>query len=139
MVSSRRGLDGDAGRERERGMTTAQYVAATGFSLFAFVMMANFVVFLYARGVVRAAVDEGARAGGRFGASAAECEARAGEVLGDLLAGGLGSGVRLSCSEDPASDVMRARADVVLRGWLPGVMPDWSFTLEAQSVKERAP
>jgi hypothetical protein len=120
-------------------MTTAQYIAATGFSLVAFVMMANFVVFLYARGVVRAAVDEGARAGGRFGASAAECEARVTDVVDDLLGGGLGTGVRVGCHEDGQDDVMRARADVVLRGWLPGVMPDWSFTLEAQSVKERAP
>jgi len=123
----------------EDGMTTAQYMAATGFSLIAFVMMANFVVFLYARGVVRAAVDEGARAGGRFGASAADCEARATDVVADLLGGGLGTGVRVGCHEDDGDEVMRARADVVLRGWLPGVMPDWSFTLDAQSVKERAP
>lgn len=120
-------------------MTTAQYIAATGFSLIAFVMMANFVVFLYARGVVRAAVDEGARTGGRVGASAAECEARATDVVDDLLGGGLGTGVRVGCREDGRDEVMRARADVVLGGWLPGVMPDWSFTLEAQSVKERAP
>ena len=68
-------------------MTTVQYVAATAFSLIVFVMMANFIVFLYARGVVRAAVDEGARAGGRFGATTGECESRARDVLGDLLAG----------------------------------------------------
>jgi len=43
-------------------MTTIQYVAGTALALLAFVMMANFVVFLYARGVVRSAVDEGARA-----------------------------------------------------------------------------
>jgi len=120
-------------------MTTAQYVAATAFSLLAFVMLANFVVFLYARGVVRAAVDEGARAGGRFAASEAECESRADDVLGDLLGGGLGSDVELNCREDPADDVMRAHADVVLRGWIPGLTPDWSFALEAQSVKERTP
>lgn len=120
-------------------MTTTQYVAATGLSLIVFVMMANFIVFLYARGVVRAAVDEGARAGGRFGASTAECEARAGDVLGDLLGGGLGAGVRVGCADDGADDVMRARAEVVLRGWIPGVIPDWSFSLEAQSVRERMP
>ena len=34
------------------GMTTIQYVAGTALALLAFVMMANFVVFLYARGVV---------------------------------------------------------------------------------------
>ena len=120
-------------------MTTAQYVAATAFSLLAFVMMANFIVFLYARGVVRAAVDEGARTGGRLDATQSDCEARAADVLDDLLAGGLGNGVRVSCSESGDPDVILARAEVVLQGWLPGVTPDWSFTLEAQSVKERSP
>lgn len=118
-------------------MTTVQYVAATAFSLLAFVMMANLVVFVYARGVVRAAVDEGARAGGRLSASADECEDRASDVVGDLLGGALGDGVSLTCTEK--RDVMTARANVALRGWLPGLVPDWSFTLEAQSVKERAP
>jgi hypothetical protein len=123
----------------ERGMTTAQYVAGTAFSLLAFVLMANFIAFLYARGVVRAAVDEGARAGGRLAATEAECQARASDVLDDLLGGALGEEVRVTCREDRDRDVMSARADVVLRGWLPGVMPDWYFTLEAQSVKEGAP
>jgi hypothetical protein len=107
--------------------------------LLAFLVMANFIVFLYARGVVRAAVDEGARTGGRLDATASDCEARAADVLGDLLAGGLGDGVHVSCREGRDPDVVRARADVVLRGWLPGLTPDWSFTLEAQSVKERSP
>ena len=123
----------------ERGLTTVQYVAATAFSLLAFVMMANFVVFLYARGVVRAAVDEGARAGGRYGASEAECEARATDVLADLLGGALGDGVRVDCrggTDDPA---MTARADVFLSGWLPGLTPDWTFSLEGRSTKERVP
>jgi hypothetical protein len=120
-------------------MTTAQYVAATGFSLLAFVMMANFVVFLYARGVVRAAVDEGARTGGRLDATQADCEGRAADVLDDLLAGGLGDDVRVTCRDGREPDVVRARAEVVLHGWIPGLTPDWSFTLEAQSVKERSP
>jgi hypothetical protein len=122
-------------RSREDGMTTVQYVAATAFSLIVFVMMANFIVFLYARGVVRASVDEGARAGSRFGATTAECEARARDVLGDLLAGRLGSDVRVEC-ESPNEDVMRATARVTLHGWLPVLVPDWTFTLDARSVKE---
>jgi hypothetical protein len=116
-------------------MTTVQYVAATAFSLIVFVMMANFIVFLYARGVVRASVDEGARAGSRFGATTAECESRAHAVLGDLLAGRLGSDVRVTC-DSPNEDVMRARVHVTLHGWLPGLVPDWTFTLNARSVKE---
>jgi hypothetical protein len=119
----------------EEGMTTVQYVAATALSLIVFVMMANFIVFLYARGVVRASVDEGARTGSRFGATTAECESRARDVLGDLLGGGLGSDVRIRC-ESPDEDVMRATVDVTLHGWLPGVVPDWTFTLSARSVRE---
>jgi hypothetical protein len=119
----------------EDGMTTVQYVAATAFSLIVFVMMANFIVFLYARGVVRAAVDEGARAGSRFGATTAECDSRARDVLGDLLAGRLGSDVRVRC-ESTNEDEIHASAHVTVHGWLPGLVPDWTFTLDARSVKE---
>jgi hypothetical protein len=119
-------------------MTTAQYVAASGLSLVVFVTMANFVVFLYARGVVRAAVDEGARAGGRFDASERECEARANDVLNDLLGGRLGDDVTVAC-DGGDGDVMRARAHAILGGWVLGLVPDWSFTVEARSSKERAP
>jgi hypothetical protein len=115
-------------------MTTVQYVAATAFSLIVLVMMANFIVFLYARGVVRAAVDEGARAGSRFGATTAECDSRAQDVLGDLLAGRLGSDVNVRC--EGTDDEMHARVHVTLHGWLPGLTPDWTFTLGARSVRE---
>jgi hypothetical protein len=126
--------DGDQ-RCGEEGMTTVQYVAATAFSLIVFVMMANFIVFLYARGVVRAAVDEGARAGGRFGATTGECESRARDVLGDLLAGRLGSDVSVRC-ESANEDEIHATVHVTLHGWLPGLVPDWTFSLDARSVKE---
>jgi hypothetical protein len=115
-------------------MTTVQYVAATAFSLIVFVMMANFIVFLYARGVVRAAVDEGAQAGSRFGATTAECDSRARDVLGDLLAGRLGSDVNVRC--ESSVDEMHARVHMTLHGWLPGLVPDWTFTLDARSVRE---
>ena len=115
-------------------MTTVQYVAATALSLIVFVMMANFIVFLYARGVVRAAVDEGARAGSRFGATTTECDSRARDVLGDLLAGRLGSDVTIRC--EGSEDEMHASVHVTLHGWLPVLVPDWTFTLDARSVKE---
>jgi hypothetical protein len=122
-------------QSREDGMTTVQYVAATAFSLIVLVMLTNFIVFLYARGVVRASVDEGARAGSRFGATTADCESRARDVLGDLLAGALGRDVRVRC-ESPNEDEMHATVHVTLRGWLPGLVPDWTFTLDARSVRE---
>ena len=32
-----------------------------------------------------------------------------------------------------------AHASVVLHGWLPGLLPDWSFALEGTAVKEHDP
>lgn len=118
------------------GFVTVQHVAVVALSLVVFVAMANLVVFQYGRGVVRAALDEGVRAGAHASASAAECEARAADVLADLLGGPMGSGVTIGCGE--AGGEIRAAAEVRFTGWLPGV-PDWSFTVDAASLKERAP
>ena len=117
-------------------MITIQFVAATAMSLFVFVMLANFVVDLYARGVVRAAVDEGARAGATIDASTADCD-----------------GARATCSTtcsagEPAGQVAR----VVSRGRRHDAgaghrraarvdprHPDWSFAVDGTVVKEHAP
>jgi hypothetical protein len=118
-------------------MTTVQFVAATALSLFVFVMLANFVVDLYARGAIRAAVDEGARAGAPVDASARECERRARDALDDLLGGSMRAGVHVDCVDN--FGMVRAQAHVVLEGWLPGFVPDWSFSLAGTAIKERDP
>lgn len=123
-------------RGRDSGFVTVQYVAVVGLSLVLVVVLTNLVVFQYGRGVVRAALDEGVRAGARASAGAAECEARAGDVLADLLGGAMGTGVRVVCTDD--GDVLRATADVAFAGWLPAV-PDWAFTVQATAVREREP
>jgi hypothetical protein len=120
----------------DSGFTTIQFVVATGLSLLLFVAMANLVVFLYARGAVRAAVDEAARAGARADATADDCRTRAQSTLDGLVGGRLGSQVRVRC--ESTSDVVRVRADVHLTAWLPGV-PDWTFTLVGRATKERVP
>lgn len=122
--------------DHDHGFVTIQYVAVVGLSLLAVVALVNLVVFQYGRGVVRAALDEGARAGARATAGAAECEARAGDVLADLLGGAMGTGVALACTDE--GDTLRATADVVFAGWLPTV-PDWAFTVEATAVREVVP
>jgi len=118
-------------------MTTVQFVVATALSLFLFVMLANLIVGLYARGAIRAAVDEGARAGAPVDASIGECEQRANDALDGLLGGAMRSDVHVECVD--SFGTIRARADVVLRGWLPGVVPDWSFSLTGTAVKEHDP
>jgi hypothetical protein len=122
---------------REAGLSTIQYVAATGLSLLVFVALANIVVDLYARGAVRAAVDEAARAGAPIDTSIGACEQRAHDVLDHLLGGRLGTGVHVECSE--GADMVRARADVVLPSWFPAVIPDWAFTITGSAVREREP
>jgi hypothetical protein len=121
----------------EAGFSTVQYVAATGLSLLAFVALANLVVDLYARGAVRAAVDEAARAAAPVDVALDVCDRRAREVLAHLLGGRMSSGVRVECSESAGS--VRARAEVVLPSWLPAVVPEWSFSLVGSAVKEREP
>lgn len=118
-------------------MTTIQYVAATALSLVVFVGLANFIVDLYARGVARSAVDEAARAGAPVDASASDCAARAQDVLVNLLGGAMGRAVGITCEERDGK--VHARATVRLAGWLPGVVPDWSFTLDGTAVKEQDP
>jgi hypothetical protein len=115
-------------------MTTIQYVVAMALSLVVFVAMANFVVDLYARGVVRSAVDEGARAGAAIDTTPADCERRARDVVGTLLSGAAGRSVRIACRE--AGGAMRAQAQVTLAAWIPG-LPSWSFTIDGAVVKER--
>ncbi|HEX5587056.1 MAG TPA: hypothetical protein VFZ17_07085 [Acidimicrobiia bacterium] len=117
-------------------MTSVQYVVATAFTLVVFVMLANVVVDLYARGAVRAAVDEAARAGARVDATPAECAARAHDVLEGLVGARIRAGVEIACSE--SSSRVSARADVRLAGWL-AFVPDWSFSIVGTSVKERSP
>jgi hypothetical protein len=117
----------------ERGFMTVQYVVATGLSLLFLMLIANLLVNLYARGVVREAIDEGARAATPIDASASACEARAAEVLDGLLRGPIGDDIAVTCAVGPQR--VRASASVTLRSWLPG-MPPWRFTVDAGARRE---
>jgi hypothetical protein len=129
-----------ASRDGAGGFVTVQYVWVIATSLLLFTLLANVVVVQYARGVVRTALDEGARAGARVVAdpAAAEraCEETAAAARRDLLGGRLGDGVAIDCL--PGADVMRARASAAFPSWFPGV-PDWHVTDEAVAVQEHAP
>ena len=106
---------------------------ATALSLLLFVALANAVVDLYVRGIARAAVDEAARSGAALDASAADCRQRARDVLDGVVASGA---VRVTCRE--VAGAMRARARVVLAGWIPGI-PTWTMVIDGEVVKERVP
>lgn len=118
------------------GFVTVQTVTAIGMSLALFVLLVNLVVFQYGRGVVRAALDEGARAGSVAPAADADCLQRADAVLSDLLSAAMLHGVDVRCTV--AGGRVHATADVRFRGWLP-LTPDWRFVSSAVAVKESSP
>ena len=93
-------------------------------------------VFTYGRGVVRSALDEGARAGSRVTDSVSRCEERAAQTMGGLLAGTMGDGVAITCSDD--GEQVLAHADARFVAWAPG-MPDWTFTITATSRRTPTP
>ena len=120
----------------DAGFVTLEVVVASALALLVVVVLANLLVVQYARGVLRAAVDEGARAGSRVDAGAEVCEARARAALDDLLGGALGDGVVVRCAVD--DDAVVAEADGVLPGWVPPV-PDLRVAARALAVREVAP
>jgi hypothetical protein len=120
-------------RRRETGFTTIQYVIAVAWSLVLLVLVANFLVDLYARGAVRDALDDGVRAGVPAAAPVAACEQRAREVLRDLVRGPLVV-VRVRCATSGA--FVTADATVTLRSWLPMLVPDWHLHLDAAALRE---
>jgi hypothetical protein len=118
----------------ERGFTTIQYVVASTLSLLLFVLMANLLVDTYERGAVRDALDEGVRAAVPAAASPADCLARARDVLHAVTGGSLLRIETLTCTRDGAFVVAHAR--IVLRSWLPMLVPDWRVDLRASAVPE---
>jgi hypothetical protein len=124
------------GRGRgESGFTTIQYVVATGFSLLLFVLIANLLVDLYARGAVRAALEEGVRAAVPATTGPEDCEARAREVIASIAGGSLLRVHEIGCAYE--GEMLVARARVSLRSWLPLAVPDWQLQLSARARPER--
>ncbi len=121
---------------RERGFTTTQYVTAVAMSLVVFVMLANLVVDRYEQGALRAAVDEGARAGANVDAGPGDCERRGREVVTALIGATRARQVQFACRVVGGS--MRATLTARHAAWFP-LVPDWPFALTASAPREVAP
>lgn len=117
----------------ERGVTSVGVLLAVAFTLLVAVVAINLFLYLYGQGAVRAAIDEGVRAGSRVAAGEDACERRAEEALDGLVPGPLGDGILIACTE--AGGQLIAVADVTLDSPVPGV-PSWSFRMEARAVQE---
>jgi hypothetical protein len=119
----------------EGGLVTIQYVFAVGVSFVLLVLIANLLVDLYARAAVRDAREEGTRAAVPIDAPTNACADRAHEVLRGLLRGPIGDDIHVRC--DRAFGVARATAQVRLRAWMPGLAPDWTFTIRSVAVRDQ--
>jgi hypothetical protein len=113
-------------------------VTAIALSLVVFVSLANVETMLFARDAVRAAVDEGARAGARADDPQRACEARARAVLDGLLAPTARSAVAVTCRGGASGAWIEARADAALDPWWPG-LPAWTFTTTSTAGREVLP
>ncbi|MDJ0954965.1 MAG: hypothetical protein QNJ81_14905 [Acidimicrobiia bacterium] len=120
-------------RDDQRGLTSVGIMLAVAFTLVLAVAVVNLFLYLYGQGAVRAAIDEGVRAGSRVAAGESVCEERAMEALTGLMPGRLGDGVAVGCWVDGTELV--AAADVTLDSPMPGI-PSWSFRMEARAVQE---
>ncbi len=121
---------------REAGFASLSHVVAAAFALWFFAILANLIAMQYAAGVVRVAIDEGARRGALVGAGAEECWLAIDDALGDLLGGPYGREVSHTCSVD--SGWVTATARATFSGFVPPV-PNVTRTFEAHAADEDLP
>lgn len=120
-----------ARRIADRGVSSVQFVLASGLALILFLALANLVVVQYGRGAVRSALEQGARAGSTAGVAA--CENTAQQVIADLLGGRMSDGLAIGCNL--SGGTMVASASVTFDSWTP-LTPDFGFTLTSSAVVE---
>lgn len=92
---------------------------AMTITLAVFMGAINLIVDQYAKGVMRTAVDEAARAGslqGAPGGPVGACDTKAAEVMSNLLNGPFGHGIHIACGLQSGQVV--AVASGSLPGWL---------------------
>ena len=120
----------------EGGFASLSHVVAAALALWFFAVLANLIVIQYASGVVRVAIDEGARRGALVGAGVDECDQAVVDALGDLLGGPYGREVTHACAED--AGWMRVTAHATFSGFVPP-LPDVTRTFEARVADEDVP
>ena len=123
-----------ARRLSELGVSSVQFLLASGLALILFVMFANVVAVQYGRGAIRSGLEQGARAGA-IAASPAQCETVAEDVIGQLLGGKMADTLTLRC--ESSGSVMVARGAVVFESWSPLTLDAVRMTEAASSRKGR--
>lgn len=120
----------------EAGLTSVTTIVAVGFAMIFFVALANLVIYQYAEGVVRTALDDGARAQSPAEAPPGACYAAVQEAFDSLLDGPMGDGISITCIEGAGQVV--ARATGTFPKFSP-LVPDLTIDMSATAVKEVLP
>ena len=124
-------------RTAERGVFTLPAVAGIGVLLLRFVMVGQFAVWIYAKGVLRSAVQSAAREGAPIEAPPGSCDHAFELARRQLLGGELGRGVGdVRCHE--GERIITVEVDAHFSSWLP-FTPDWDTSVSAVAVREVAP
>ena len=116
----------------DRGISSVQFLIASGLGLVLFIALANVVVVQYGRGAVRSALDQGVRVGS-VSQSSERCEQRIDEVLDQLLGGTMGDAVDAGC--EISAGMVSASASAVFPSWTP-FSADFSVELSATATLE---
>lgn len=122
-------------RLSDRGITSVQFLLASGLGMLLFLALANLVVVQYGRGALRSALDQGARAGA-VSSSEEECRQRIEDVLGQLLGGRMGDSVETACGVGPGMVTASGRA--VFVSWTP-FTNDFEIEMTAHATRELPP
>ena len=101
-----------------------------------YVALTNLVIYQYAEGVVRTALDDGVRAQSSAEAPAGSCEAAIQAAFDSLLSGPMGDDITFGCTEGGGQVV--ARATATFPKFSP-LVPDFDLDMSATAVKEQLP
>jgi hypothetical protein len=121
----------------QRGAVVLSGILAIGVMFVAFVLIAQFAVWQYGEGAVRAAAGDAVRASAAHGADASACAEVFDRARASVLGGSLGDGVgEPRCARGPEFTTLVV--PVTFTRWVP-FSPDWSFEVRAVAATERLP
>lgn len=116
----------------DRGLSSVQFLVASGLALIFFMALANVMVVQYARGSMRSALDQGVRAGVVNGSIAA-CEERIHDVAEELIGGTIGETLSFDCRV--TGSMMTAVGTLRVESWTP-FTADFDVAVEAGATLE---
>ena len=119
----------------DSGLVTIEFGVTSALAVLLFVLLANLLVVQYGLAAVNAALNQAVREGSVTGSTDA-CEAKANEVMGEVLGGWMGSGVMVRCWAAQGSVVARATGSFES---LTAIQPDFRVDEVARGFVEPWP